>query len=161
MRFVPVPVGAPVADGPEAVGAEAVGEAAEAAKAEPAEEERKAAVPVDAQEQRKQEPSTREDRSRSPKGAPASSGEQQPPPEARVLFKRPSDETAEPQRTKARIALVAEVKAETVDDLDETLGADLAMEAAWLLDDPMTEEVAAEERHSNRMKELKTVEEDC
>ena len=40
VRFVPVPVGAPAAEGPEAVGAEAVDEAAEAVKVEPAEEEK-------------------------------------------------------------------------------------------------------------------------
>ena len=35
----------------------------------------------------------------------------------------------------------------------------LAMEAARTLDDPMTEEIAAKERHANRIKELGAVKE--
>ena len=60
---------------------------------------------------------------------------------------------------RARVAVVAAVSRDTVDDLEETAGAGTAMEAAWVLGDPMTEEVADEERRVNRMKELEAVSE--
>ena len=97
VRFVPVPVGAPAAEAEVAKDEAAVDEAVEAVKAEGVATVEKAAVPVDAPEQRGQEPSTRGDRSRSPPRGAASSSSQQQPEAARVLLERPSDESAEPR----------------------------------------------------------------
>ena len=58
---------------------------------------------------------------------------------------------------KARIAVVRSVSRETVDDLDETAGAEVAAEAAWVLDDPPLEDVDAERLKANRLSELDAI----